>query len=174
MHLASWFALVLAEVFVFSRRFEFLQSQARLTTPRMTRRALEMDCCRGTAPAVVGATVVAEGAAVVFVLVVRVLFVLDEATARLIAAVLSCGVGVPRTPEAALYCPVWTDIANVEEVVLAVASGTVTWSEHWTVFPLTLACTLLAGHVEVNWLNWLFERVAQMNVASVLLTLAQQ
>lgn len=59
-------------------------------------------------------------------------------------------------------------------VVLVVASGRVTWKEHWTVFPLTLACTLLALHVEVNGVNWLFERVAQMKVASVLLTLAQQ
>lgn len=50
-------------------------------------------------------------------------------------------------------------------LLLPVAAGMVTWKEHWTVFPLTLACTLLALHVEVNGVNWLFAREAQMNVA---------
>lgn len=132
---------------------------------------MEMDWCRGSAPAVVGAAVVA---AAVVALAVRVLFVLDEATDRSIVFVLTCAVGVPRVPEVALKVPVWTAIEKEVEVVLAVALGTVTWKVHWTVFPLTLACTLLAGHVEVNWENMLFKRVAQMNVASVLLLLAQQ
>lgn len=65
-------------------------------------------------------------------------------------------------------------MAKVVALVLAVASGMVTWKEHCTVFPLTLAFTLLALHVEVNGVKMLFERVAQMKTASVLLTLAQQ
>lgn len=67
-----------------------------------------------------------------------------------------------------------TPIEKLVEETLAVASGMVTLKVHWTLFPFTLACTLLALHVEVNGVNWLFARVAQMNVISVLFTLAQQ
>lgn len=51
----------------------------------MTRRAWEMDCHRGIAPLAVVAVVAVVGATVV----VRVLFVLDDATVRSTAAVLT-------------------------------------------------------------------------------------
>lgn len=123
-----------------------------------------MDCCRVIAPDVVVETVV--GATVV-VVVLRVLFVLELGTDRSTGFVLSWTVGVPSTPVDALKGPVRTLIAKLLEEALAtvaVASGRVTLKVHWTLFPVTLARTSLALHVEVNGVNMLFARVAQMNV----------
>lgn len=103
LRLARWLALVLAfRMFFFflsSRRSQILHSQARLTTPRMIRRALEMDCCRVMAPFVV---VVGAAVLLVVLLLLTMLLVLAVVLVKSTGFVLSTVVGVPSFPEVAL------------------------------------------------------------------------